>query len=332
MKRDITQHLVKAVDVLQLAVEISKAYYKRPLVISYSGGKDSDVLLDIAIKNLNKEDFEVINSHTSVDAPETVYHIRKKFKECEEMGIKTTVHIPRDENGKQITMWSLIEKKQMPPTRLSRYCCQFLKETSTPNALCALGVRKDESTGRGGRDYFAVFVNKGKGARYFGLEHAREVFEEALKVSEEYNEPVETPSPFDCTMIANMKAKGDTVTMPIYEWSDYDIWNYIQTRGLEVNPLYEKGYKRVGCVGCPLGSRRSMLREFADYPIYKLNYIRAFERMLKRRRENGKDDVTDREEWHKWATGQDVFNWWIREGTENVYGQISINDYMKGEN
>lgn len=171
-------------------------------------------------------------------------------------------------------------------------------------------------------------MRKKANARQFSLDHAREVFHDALKVSEEYKEPIETPSPWDCTMIANMKARGDAVTMPLYEWSEYDIWNYIKTNNIKVNPLYERGYKRVGCVGCPLGGRRSQLREFKDYPIYKENYIRAFDRMMKRRREKGKDDVTGKEGWHIWRTGQDVFNWWIGEGEETIYGQMSVEEYL----
>ena len=121
-------------------------------------------------------------------------------------------------------------------------------------------------------------------------------------------------------MITNMKARGDTVVSPIYEWSEYDVWNYLITRELPHNPLYDKGYKRVGCVGCPLGGRRNMLKEFADFPIYKENYIRAFDRMLKARKEAGKDD--------KWKTGKDVFDWWIGEWEVNVKGQMSIDDYL----
>ena len=58
---------------------ISKRYYDKPLMLCYSGGKDSDVILDLAIKS--GIDFEVQHSHTTADAPETVYHIRNKFKE-----------------------------------------------------------------------------------------------------------------------------------------------------------------------------------------------------------------------------------------------------------
>lgn len=69
----------KSKEVLRLARDMSLEYYGKPLVLTYSGGKDSDVMLDIAIKTLKPDEFEVINSHTSVDAPETVYHIREVF-------------------------------------------------------------------------------------------------------------------------------------------------------------------------------------------------------------------------------------------------------------
>jgi 3''-phosphoadenosine 5''-phosphosulfate sulfotransferase (PAPS reductase)/FAD synthetase and related enzymes len=131
----------KANKTLMLAAQMSKDYYQKPLIITYSGGKDSDVMLQLAIDCLDHNDFEVINSHTTVDAPETVYYIRDKFKELNFMGIKATINYPRDENGNFISMWSLIVKNQMPPTRLARYCCKELKESKIPNRFVAVGVR-----------------------------------------------------------------------------------------------------------------------------------------------------------------------------------------------
>jgi phosphoadenosine phosphosulfate reductase len=148
--------VLKAEKALTLASEMSKEYYGKPLVLCYSGGKDSDVLLSLAEKVLKADDFEVLNSHTTVDAPETVYHIRNTFKRLEEKGIKTSIDYHKDENGNPITMWNLIPKKTIPPTRVIRYCCQTLKETSTPNRLACLGVRADESTKRKGRDIFGI--------------------------------------------------------------------------------------------------------------------------------------------------------------------------------
>lgn len=152
----LDEKISKAKKVLILAADMSKQYYGEPLIVTYSGGKDSDVLLHLAQKYLAAEDFEVINSHTSVDAPETVRHIREVFNKLNSKGIKTTIIYPKDENGNHETMWTLIPKKKIPPTRLMRYCCQVLKETSTPNRMAALGVRAAESRGRTGRDSFGV--------------------------------------------------------------------------------------------------------------------------------------------------------------------------------
>ena len=172
-------------DVLRLAAEMSKHYYQKPLIITYSGGKDSDCVLQLAIECLEPSDFEVLNSHTTVDAPETVYYIRDKFKELNEMGIKTTIHYPHYEDGSFKSMWNLIEKKQMPPTRLLRYCCQELKETSTPNRFIATGVREAESAGRKGRDVFATRGRTKSEAYYYYYSHVKEVFETAkIKASE----------------------------------------------------------------------------------------------------------------------------------------------------
>ena len=135
---------------------MSKTYYDKPLILAYSGGKDSDVLLHLALSCLKPNEFEVINSHTTVDAPETVYHIRKVFKRLNELGVKTSIDYHVRPDGKHETMWSLIENKCMPPTRIVRYCCQVLKESGTPNRLCALGVREAESSKRQGRDVFGV--------------------------------------------------------------------------------------------------------------------------------------------------------------------------------
>ena len=160
---------------LRLAAEMSDYYYHKPLIICYSGGKDSDVLLAIAKKCLRPEQFEVDNHHTTVDAPETVYHIRKVFKELEEAGIRTNITMPKYQ-GKPISMWRLIEKKGMPPTRLARYCCQVLKEDTTPNRLVAIGVREDESINRRGRDSFCVPSRRMSDAEFRSTAHTYAMF------------------------------------------------------------------------------------------------------------------------------------------------------------
>lgn len=304
---DLTEKVLKAKRAITLAADMSKKYYNAPLIITYSGGKDSDVMLDLTEKVLKADEFEVLNSHTSVDAPETVYHIREVFKRLNDKGIKTTINYPKDKDGNHITMWNLIPMKKFPPTRLIRYCCKELKETSTPHRLCALGVRAAESNGRQGRDTFSNRGATKEKALFFSLDHAEEVHHE----SQEIQDPA-----WDCTLIKMMKDHDDTLVNPIYEWTDEDIWEYIKQNGLKVNPLYERGYKRVGCVGCPMATYKQKMKEFADYPTYKQAYIKAFDRMLKNY--DGKET---------WKNGEDVFNWWIEEYKHNVKGQLSIFDF-----
>ncbi len=118
-----------------------------------------------------------------------------------------------------------------------------------------------------------------------------------------------------------MRERQDTVVSPIYEWNDSDVWDYIKLGGWKYNPMYDMGYHRVGCIGCPLATYKQKLKEFADFPTYKKLYIRAFEEMLKR---NPKEDG-------EWKNGEDVFNWWIEENKHNVKGQMTLADYKTDE-
>lgn len=303
----------EAIKALLLAAEMSKEYYGAPLIIAYSGGKDSDVLLDLARKALKPEELEVYSVHTTLDAPETVYHIRDVFKELTANGIKTEIIKPTYK-GKPITMWGLIVEKCTPPTRLFRYCCKVLKEHSTPNRMVALGVRMAESKARQGRDVFATRGKSKKDATFYSLDHAAEVYREAKEI----NDPV-----YDCNLITRMKKRGEIMVNPIYTWTDNEVWDYIRTEGVKINPLYEKGYNRVGCIGCPYGRKTVRGKQFADYPKYKENYIRAFDKMLKRRKERGLKDIPG------WTDGAHVFKWWVEDTT--IEGQITIDEWLEGK-
>ena len=82
----------KAIERLRIASEMSLTHYKKPLLLTYSGGKDSAVLLDLAEKA--GVPFEVLHNHTTVDAPETVYHVRKEFHRLENKGINCNIRYP----------------------------------------------------------------------------------------------------------------------------------------------------------------------------------------------------------------------------------------------
>lgn len=320
----LNEKINKASDVLRLAAKMSATYYQKPLIVTYSGGKDSDVMLHIAEGCLKADEFEVLNSHTTADAPQTVWHIRKVFKDLNSRGIKATEHYPKDADGKQITMWNLIPRKKMPPTRVVRYCCKVLKETQTPNRICAVGVRRDESNSRKNRDVFGLRADRKADAKFWSLEHSKEVFTDAERERERYQLSPNEHDPFDCQMITAMKDKQDLIVNPIYEFTEADIWNYINENHIVVNPLYYPPYNfnRVGCIGCPMATYTQRMKEFSEFPKYKTMYVNAFQRMLEMRAKDGNPIG-------EWKDGEDVFNWYVEEYKHNVKGQMSIADIAK---
>lgn len=275
---------------LQDAARLSLHRYEKPLLITYSGGKDSQVL--VALAERSGIDFEVVNSHTTADAPETVYFIREQFMQMEGRGINCTIEKPRYK-GKPTSMWSLIPQKMMPPTRLVRYCCAVLKENTGRDRFIATGVRWAESTRRKNSRGVMELMHKDPAKRIILMgdnDEKRQLFE-----------------------TCNLKSK--MTVNPIVDWSDDDVWDYTHSEHLPVNPLYCEGHKRVGCYWLPdgWGGRQ---HEFMRWPKYEELYVAAFERMLEARRAKGKPC--------DWQTGRDVFRWWMED--KNIAGQLSMFD------
>lgn len=86
--------------------------------LAFSGGKDSVVIK--ALADMAEVKYDAHYSLTSVDPPELVQFI-KSFDDV-------IIDVPKDKDGNRITMWNLIPRKKMPPTRIVRYCCKELKD------------------------------------------------------------------------------------------------------------------------------------------------------------------------------------------------------------
>ncbi len=96
---------------------------------------------------------------TSVDPPELVVFIKKYHPDVER-------EIPRDKDGKPITMWNLISKKGMLPTRLARYCCEKLKESGGDGYMTITGVRWAESVNRSQNQGRLTLADKAAGREF----------------------------------------------------------------------------------------------------------------------------------------------------------------------
>lgn len=80
--------------------------------------------------------------------------------------------------------------------------------------------------------------------------------------------------------------KGDDegyVVNPIVDWSDANVWRFILDEGLPYCCLYDEGFKRLGCVGCPMSGRKGVAKGFARWPQYERAWRRAFHRLWDRR-------------------------------------------------
>lgn len=286
----------KSIERIQLASKMSLHYYGVPLLIAYSGGKDSDVLVTLAERS--GIPFEVEYSLTTVDAPQTIYHVRDKFKRLEERGYKTIINKHQQADGTFMTMWRLIVKKGMPPTRIARYCCQVLKEGAGIDRMIATGVRWAESNSRKSRESFEILGKTVKDAIRLSVE---------IMLNNDNDEKRK--------FIERCEIKSKTIANPIIDWSDADIWEYYWTECESHNDLYKCGYYRVGCVGCPLGGRKNMLKEFHDFPTYERAYKRAFAKMIENNRLTGK--------LCSWKDANECFDWWL--GPDgNIDGQLSL--------
>lgn len=272
-----------AVKRLREAAEMSQALYDKPLLVTYSGGKDSDTVLRLA--QIAKIPFEVQHSHTTADAPETVYHVRDKFRELELAGIKCEIDYHTQPDGTRTTMWNLIPRKLIPPTRLVRYCCAELKEGGGKDRMITTGIRWCESAARKSRGALEIISKRKEKSVFLNNDNDedRRLFE-------------------TCTM------KGKRVANPIIDWETSDVMDFLTGEKVKLCSLYSEGWKRVGCIGCPMAGKQRYA-EFARYPTYKKAYIRAFDKMMEMRRLRGMPRGVEIGE-----TGVDVFHWWMEDG------------------
>lgn len=287
-----------AIERLRIASEMSLANYGLPLVITDSGGKDSSVCKELALRA--GIPFEIMHNHTTADAPETVRFVRAEAKRFEDLGIKYTINMPTYK-GQRTSMWSLIPQKLLPPTRLVRYCCSVLKETGGAGRFIATGVRWAESASR---------------------KNNRGIYEK-LGRTQETKIILNNDNDDRRMLFENCRLKAKRTVNPIVDWSDDDVWQFLEDGKIAMNPLYAEGWCRVGCVGCPMAGQHGREKEFARWPKYKNLYIQAFDQMLKVREERGKMVGT----WRMGTTGADVFNWWME--YDALPGQIDLFEEME---
>ena len=260
-----------------------------PYYLCYSGGKDSDVIRILADLACVKHD--IVHNHTTVDAPETVYYVRSIPN--------VIIDYPKT------SMWDLIPKKLMPPTRLVRYCCSEFKERGGQGRVKITGVRWTESIKRKKSAGMVKIIGKPKTTQKIADRIGAE-----YHVNKQGGLIMNDDNDESRRMVEHCYRTTSTMINPIVDWTDDDVWNFLRYYGCRSNPLYDCGFKRIGCIGCPLASQKYRYEEFRLYPKYKNNYIKSFDRMLAKRREKNLPTT--------WQSGVEVFRRWMQEDPDQI--------------
>jgi phosphoadenosine phosphosulfate reductase len=199
-------------------------------------------------------------------------------------------------------MWQIIEKKLMPPTRLVRYCCSELKERGGKGRLIITGVRWSESRNRAESAGVVKVIGKPK-----KTQKEAENDEVDYRITRANGLVMNNDDAKTRRFVEKCYRTTSTMVNPIVDWTDDDVWGFLRYYGCESNPLYQCGKHRVGCIGCPMAPKNQRKRELAIYPTYKRAYLRAFDKMLKRREERGLETL------EKWSTPEMVMAWWLED-------------------
>lgn len=231
------------------------------LWIAYSGGKDSECVLDL-VKKAGVH-FTAFYNVTGIDAPDSVHFIQKNHPEVK------FLHPKRN-------YFQLVEFAGMP-TMNRRFCCDKIKESTGAGHVVLTGVRASESKKREKlsevRLYSRRRQNKGK------------------DTTRQIDEVIE--SQHQC-----IQGKDRLMVHPIFQWTESDVWHYMAKNSLPINPMYDE-VGRVGCMYCPFARQLQIENYEKLYPTYRKRVILAIERNLLKKNEIGFADAEDCFMWWK---------------------------------
>ena len=91
---------------------------------------------------------------------------------------------------------------------------------------------------------------------------------------------------------------------PIIDWTNEDVWNFIKEYKLPYCKLYDEGWKRIGCLLCPMAGKHRLV-EAERYPKYTQAFKKAFIKLYDKRKAAGNISID------RWDNGEEMFIWWL---------------------
>lgn len=100
---------------------------------------------------------------------------------------------------------------------------------------------------------------------------------------------------------------------PIVKWSEDAVWEFIRSRSIPYCRLYDEGWVRLGCIGCPMATKANRARDFARWPGFERCWRRAFRLLWERRRghidKNGNQWTGER----YFSNWEEMWQWWLND-------------------
>ena len=240
-KIDYSVSLLRKAEKLALQLDPENGFY-----LAFSGGKDSQTLYHIA--KLAGVKFKAHMSLTSIDPPAVIRFVKSNYPDVELIKPK-------------LSIYDMALKKHILPTMRKRWCCAEYKEVYGAGSVTLIGIRKAESVRRSKRDEFSI------GESVWGAKSYTGYFDQFSDHKES-----------EVSCMGNGKEK--ILLSPILNWADADVWNFLNGYGIEHCSLYDEGYKRIGCILCPMSSRKSKIRDIKAFPHVKKKWESTIKKLI----------------------------------------------------
>lgn len=247
--------LLRKAERIALSYDNENGYY-----LAFSGGKDSQALFHMT--QLAGVKFRGHMNLTSVDPPEVIRFVKKNYPEVELIKPKKSI-------------FSLAVEKQILPTKRVRWCCAKYKETAGAGKVTLIGIRKAESARRAKRNEVEINNRKFSGTLE-GLDEYRQQLKAKRARRKSQKDGVNITNADQEQTLGCISGKESLLISPIIHWSKKDVWEFLN-EVIEVPhcSLYDEGWNRLGCIGCPMSSRKQKMIENQRYPHVKRNWIKA---------------------------------------------------------
>jgi len=248
---------------------VSSKYPNYPFSVSFSGGKDSQSVLDLVTRVIHSDDITIIFSDTTLEHDLTYKTVNESVEFYKEKCPGLTFN-----TAKPVKSASELFKDMGLPSRFHRWCTPTLKTAPYNKLINELvgadskiivfeGVRGEESVQR------SKYKRIADGAKHPSVINAR----------------------------------------PILYWNFSEVVLYNFYRNLPINPLYRIGLSRVGCELCPYSSEwsESIISHITDK--FRDEYIPLIKDYARNRGlsdENDLNKFVSEGQWKKRAGGKGI--------------------------